>query len=670
MTLYPLQGHTPVTTMPPNSVAELLSSVCRFADTVDFPRGGSLASLPSGKLSDLSGVVRELTDNLVYGLESNTTSGVVIVINTPQARVALIQLHAAALRFANDPWGQQPRNAAAAAASLGAPGVPQKAAAAGSTRAASSNTRGAASIGSGAPSEEDVLELLTETSKVLGFYLCFLYNIQPVPVELLRQHSLALLRAQTIPALTRFVITATADGRNGSTRYSSSRSSGLADMRREAAVKLFDVLRHLAGAADCSDLLRAELMGSLSSSGLLEHMAKVAAPRAAAKAGAGTPAASPPGFHATHGGGSGSIGDGLACLLPYALHGIMGHLGPRPAPPPSLRAVLSGPCLQYFAAAQAVSQLHAADGGPLYGLPYDALLPEIQNPEQEGCSSTPRPGRQQQERPPVNGKVVSRSVTFWQACLAQDPPVPLGPLRRRHLVALCLRAARVALDSMDMHSRGQRQQHDPMQQRRTGPHGNSGGPASAGSGGGMRPVYRLRRPFEQEGCGALALDALETVLILHSSRRSSSKGGGGEACAATAAPPPAARRDPRLHHAPSAARWWPLAVRCVRAMLRRQQQLQHDALPGGVWAHYFSRCGALLQLHRHADGGALIEWHTGEAVRDEGGNTFTICLSSILWVLQFCIEPGPHGAARYPCCRTEAQMSCWWCSRSLVGTSK
>ncbi len=609
--------------MPPNSVVELLSSICRFADAVGFPRGGSLASLPPDlKLPELSRLVRELNDALTYELDSNTAGGTVILMETPQARVALIQLHAAALRLATDPWDARPGDVGGAAANLGAPGVPQKAAAVGSTRAASSNTRRAAGIGSGAPFEEDVLEVLTETSKLLGFYLCFIYHIQPPPVELLREHFSALLRAHTIPVLTRFVIATTADGRNRSIGNSSSRSSVLADMRREAAVKLFDVVRHLMAAADCNYLLRAELMDTFSSSGLLEHLAKAAAPRAAAKAAAAAtaPGPSPLGSRATHGGGSGSIGDGVVSILPYALHGIMGHLGHWETPPPSLRAVLSGPCLQFFATAQAVSQLHAADGGPLYGLPYDALMLEMQDPEREGCSSIPRPGRQQQEGPPVSSTPVARAITFWQACLAHEPPVPLRPLRRRHLVALCLRAARVALDSVDVHRQGQRQQQEPHQhQHRTGPHGNSGGPANAGGGRELRPGGGLRRPFEQEGCCALALNALETVVVLRSSSRSSSKGGGGEACAA-AAPLAAARPDPRLHHAPFAARWWPLAVRCVRAMLRRQQQLQYDALPGGVWAHYFSRCGALLQLHGHADEGALTGWHTGEAVGDQDGN--------------------------------------------------
>ncbi len=103
----------------------------------------------------------------------------------------------------------------------------------------------------------------------------------------------------------------------------------------------------------------------------------------------------------------------------------------------TIRQLLSGPCLQYCRAVQAVSQLHAADGGPLYGLPYDALLAAVLSNVRTG-----------QLRRPLSFAPLSCAVSFWGACIAYDPPVPLHHLRPRHVLALCLRTARVALGSL------------------------------------------------------------------------------------------------------------------------------------------------------------------------------------------------------------------------------
>lgn len=159
--------------------------------------------------------------------------------------------------------------------------------------------------------------------------------------------------------------------------------------------------------------------------------------------------------------------------LQDVLVNLLDMLLPRDGPLPSLRAVLSGPCLEYFAAAQAVSQLHAADGGPLYGLPSDALMQPM---PAVIAAATAGEQRQEEEQQPqaqqhmlhINTLCVECSIVFWKTCLSQDPPVPLRPLRRRHLVALCLRAACVALDSRDVHKEevGQQgQQHEQQQQQ-------------------------------------------------------------------------------------------------------------------------------------------------------------------------------------------------------------
>ncbi len=46
---------------------------------------------------------------------------------------------------------------------------------------------------------------------------------------------------------------------------------------------------------------------------------------------------------------------------------------------------------------------------------------------------------------------------------------------------------------------------------------------------------------------------------------------------------PAARPDPRLHHTPTAARWWPLAVRFVRVMLESEHTKEE------YWVYHSSR---------------------------------------------------------------------------------
>ncbi len=125
------------------------------------------------------------------------------------------------------------------------------------------------------------------------------------------------------------------------------------------------------------------------------------------------------------------------------------------------RQMLSGRSLQYFAAVQAVSQLYAADGGPLYGLPYDAVLPYITASKSGGT------GGQPQEELSCDGL---RSMTrLWFTSLRMCPHEELRPLRPRHLLALCLRTARAALGSLDPKQRIGQKGEQPQPQQLEGP---------------------------------------------------------------------------------------------------------------------------------------------------------------------------------------------------------
>ncbi len=213
-------------------------------------------------------------------------------------------------------------------------------------------------------------------------------------------------------------------------------------------------------------------------------------------------------------------------------------VGPAAAAPSAAtaaRQLLSGRCLQHFLTVQAVSQLHAADGGPLYGLPYDALRPAVLAPARQG-----------QRRKPLSAASLGCAVSFWNTCLSYDPPIPLHPLRPRHLLALCLRTARVALGSLGgeaaaavlgpgrLQQQGE-QQRQAQRWERGQQHGEGQGeeamaePTAEGSGGRQGSnsgsstwLYdagcgQLRQLLEADNCKQLALRAMTlATLLLHS----------------------------------------------------------------------------------------------------------------------------------------------------------
>ncbi len=236
-----------------------------------------------------------------------------------------------------------------------------------------------------------------------------------------------------------------------------------------------------------------------------------------------------------------------------------------PAAVSSRQAIYSGPCLQYWLALHVVSQLHAADGGPLYGLPPAALLPPLWTEHEDGylLPDGHRDGRRQRQRQ-LSCRCVSLPLDCWAWCLDARHPVPLGPLRPRALLALALRTARVAVASCELHeprlvavveavqrrcSLLYRQQHGQQQQQQQQHHyqqqhgrqqeeaeeeeeeeegavwdgyGSScvcstcgacracGGFAdgTGDGGGGSGGTVELRRPFHAADCSSLALKAL------------------------------------------------------------------------------------------------------------------------------------------------------------------
>ncbi len=237
-----------------------------------------------------------------------------------------------------------------------------------------------------------------------------------------------------------------------------------------------------------------------------------------------------------------------------------------------LRSLCSGPRLRYWLGLQAVSQLHAADGGTLYGLPPAVLLPPIWVEEKKQAQEVQQqrarggsPG--QPQRRFLGCGSVSSSLEAWAWLLEHDGVELMAPLRPRGLLSLTLRAAHAALASCELHDpglagaveavrRGSGQQGRQQQQQRQdmgsvdgascrnscgrysgcGGSSNNGGCSSSrvwpsgGSGSGSSPTasgpggcssggggfsgcqsFRsgaMQHYFEAAGCSTLALTAL------------------------------------------------------------------------------------------------------------------------------------------------------------------
>ncbi len=126
-----------------------------------------------------------------------------------------------------------------------------------------------------------------------------------------------------------------------------------------------------------------------------------------------------------------------ACVLPYDPFAVPDVPCPAPCP-----------LLQYFLAAVMVSQLHAYDGGTLYGMPHSQLLQPQLVKEADHRRTVTDTGV-----PSVRGimAVCDMWVTCSQVRLTnqlQSQPLPLPPLGPRSQVAMCVRAARVLVEPL------------------------------------------------------------------------------------------------------------------------------------------------------------------------------------------------------------------------------
>ncbi len=171
------------------------------------------------------------------------------------------------------------------------------------------------------------------------------------------------------------------------------------------------------------------LVGSLRGSGMVEVWARVAAE------------------------GVWRTGSTRGSLLHNTLRGLE-ICGSSPVLRSYMRALHSGPCLQYWTALQAVSQLHAADGGTLYGLPPVDLLPPEWAADKGLAGQHGQAGQQRQAQRFLSCSGIDGSLDMWMWCLDEHNSVPLGPLRPRALRSLALRTARAALASCELHDPG------------------------------------------------------------------------------------------------------------------------------------------------------------------------------------------------------------------------
>ncbi len=243
---------------------------------------------------------------------------------------------------------------------------------------------------------------------------------------------------------------------------------------------------------------RARLLSSFANGSLLDHIVT-----SELRAAAGEASASTPGYSTA------SADTTTRLSLLGLIFNYMLYFDVRACDSPAQRLViasawrtlLSGRRLQYFAAVQAVSQLHAADGGPVYGMPHEALLPAVPMWNLGG-------GRRQ--RAVLSCAGLTASITLWSTCLSQRPPVSLRPLRRRHVLALCLRAARVALGSLEQEAaeREERQQQE-LEGGAEELQGGAGGgrPWNGGRLGSLLRLPALRKALYAVECLVLAVNA-------------------------------------------------------------------------------------------------------------------------------------------------------------------
>ncbi len=181
----------------------------------------------------------------------------------------------------------------------------------------------------------------------------------------------------------------------------------------------------------------------------------------------------------------------------------------------SVRQILSGTCLQYFLAAHVACQLHAADGGGLYGLPEGAELQELQ-----GCAADCV----------CSGKVRSNgllgSVRCWlqaQAFQTSRSGAIEMAYDRIAVHAVCMRLAVVCMAShnRDLEESGSGARRRGKEVRGAGPrgprpHGDEGRQEGGLGAGELGVGWQQQQPWERvrlrSGVSSAAMVCLESLL--------------------------------------------------------------------------------------------------------------------------------------------------------------
>ncbi len=515
--------------------SKVLSNIIRLVDAARLCEGGSLAA-PDVRLSELR---RDLASYLLMSISEQHTMMHEATWRSKAGRMALVHTFLSALRVVCDPRAIAPDDTTAPMLSGLAKGELYETTRAGSK--ANSVPGRSIEVCEGAP------DVLACTSGILGHLFLSTVtsserdlpvqnrcNIPAAAAEMVEE----LLRGDCLPLTSRLLASGVVHSMAACTPSSSKAAADGANMFTNMVHSLL-----LLGMSE--PVTRGMVLAQLPACRLVELWGRAAADQE----GSSNPNSSVLYLgRQTDDGTAQRVAEAMRETMCVLLPTLLRHRSEGGEP---LRSVLSGPCLQYLVALQAVSQLHAADGGTLYGLPPAAVLPPelAEEEEEQGEGHGSRGGGRRQGPAALSCDVLTVCVAFWESCVTGQPRVHLGPLRNRCLVNLCMRLSRVALASLEgaevtaaqpQTGKGDRsvqgQQQQQQQQRRQGD-------AEAGSNPSGEPPpasgvasVALRRPLEAGTCASVALQSLNlAATVLRSpegDRRthggsSSSDGGGG-----------------------------------------------------------------------------------------------------------------------------------------------
>ncbi len=561
------------------SLGQTLSNLARLASAVDPSRGCSLDTATPRQLAEIDRALLELTSALTA---SHSEEALAALDRSPQARLALVQILSSAIRLvtpdisvggdsgSTSSHQQHAKSGAGTGrsggggdASGGGCGVGAAGAAVGRPMGRWAQTQGRSAA---------ALKMYVHNAVIGGGILT------PAIGDTL----LAAVRAGMLSAL----------GRQMAASLQAGQPPPLTAPEHAVLASLMWCFLGHALMPSNTNLRQGyqQLLPALADSYLLEHWARDAA-------GGGGQGQQPNPFN---------VYDLLAAADLFTR--VTRPLGDSPGTGPHVRRILHGPCLQYFVAAHVVSQLHAADGGPLYGMPREALLPPLPATTQEqNMGLFQRQGQDQgrgrqrrTDSSPLSSNGLSAALHYWKALAGPVHATPPKPIPR-NLIKLCLRIARVALASMgdpgSSSNGSERGSGRGVAGEATAPDsgsasGGGGGSDGGGGGGGVA----LRRLLDVEP-SSLPLDAL--LLASEMAQPGAGDSSGGDAgpststvCAAVqggGSSGGSSSTDPRLHDGAFARTWWPLAVAAVRSAMI------HPAAKGSSWSDV-ERCFQLLDL--------------------------------------------------------------------------